>query len=222
MEKATRYFRWQYELVRPHVGKRVLEIGCGVGNFTRVLLDREFVVGIDIDEGVLQIHRERFKAHSHVLAHRLDSASTEFARLASYKPDSVVCLNVLEHIEDDGAVLGNMRRVLPRGGTATLIVPAFQALFGPIDQRLGHYRRYSKTMLRNLAHATGFSVVHLRYMNFVGFFGWWLNARVLRRTEQSEGQIAIFDSMIVPSQAALEKRIEPPCGQSIFTVLSRE
>ena len=75
--------------------------------------------------------------------------------------------------------------------------------------------------MRGLAERTGFRVAQLRYMNIVGFFGWWVNARVLRKTEQSEGQIALFDKMIVPLQAAMERWIEPPCGQSIFAVLEK-
>jgi len=221
MEKAVRYFEWQYRMVEPHLGRRVLEIGCGMGNFTRVLVDRECVVGIDIDEGVLAEHRTRFRKRDNVVAHRMDSVDSAFFSLARYRPDSVVCLNVLEHIEDDVAALANMNSVLQPGGRAVLIVPAFQSLFGPIDHKLGHYRRYSKQMMRGLAERTGFRVAQLRYMNIVGFFGWWVNARVLRKTEQSEGQIALFDKMIVPLQAAMERWIEPPCGQSIFAVLEK-
>jgi SAM-dependent methyltransferase len=151
----------------------------------------------------------------------MDSVDPAFFSLARYRPDSVVCLNVLEHIEDDVAALANMNSVLQPGGRAVLIVPAFQSLFGPIDHKLGHYRRYSKQMMRGLAERTGFRVAQLRYMNIVGFFGWWVNARVLRRTEQSEGQIALFDKAIVPLQAAMERWIEPPCGQSIFAVLEK-
>jgi SAM-dependent methyltransferase len=221
MEKAQNYFQWQYDMVAPHLGRRILEIGCGMGNFTRVLLDRECVVGIDIDEGVLEAHRERFKDRPHVTAHQMDSTSSDFATLGRYKPDSVVCLNVLEHIEDHRGALANMHSVLQPGGHAILLVPAFKSLYGPIDHKLGHYRRYSKGMMRDLARETGFRVVRLRYMNIVGFVGWWFNARVLPRTEQSEGQIAIFDKLVVPVQAAIEKAIEPPCGQSIFAVLEK-
>jgi ubiquinone/menaquinone biosynthesis C-methylase UbiE len=222
MEKATRYFQWLCRLVSPYVGKRVLEIGCGMGNFTRVLPDRECVVGIDIDEGVLKVHHERFRDREHVAAYRMDSTSSDFSMLERYRPDSVVCLNVLEHIEDDRLALANMQSVLQPGGRAVLIVPAFQSLFGPIDQKLGHYRRYSKSMLRDLAEQTGFRVMRLRYMNLIGFFGWWFNARVSKRTEQSEAQIAVFDSLVVPIQAAIEALIEPPWGQSIFTVLEKQ
>jgi len=108
---------------------------------------------------------------------------------------------------------------LPSGGAAVLIVPAFGALHGPIDERLGHYRRYSKRSLAQAARDAGFRPRVLRYMNSVGFLGWWLNARVLRRTEQSTAQIRIFDSIVVPVLSRVERVIEPPAGQSILAVL---
>src|SRR4051812_28564505 len=88
MEKAVRYFEWQFRMVEPHLGQRVLEIGCGMGNFTRVLADRECVVGIDIDEGVLAAHQERFQGRDNIVAQRMDSNSPEFSSLARYRPDS--------------------------------------------------------------------------------------------------------------------------------------
>ena len=95
-------------------------------------------------------------------------------------------MNVLEHVRDDVCALRNMAAVLPAGGKAVLIVPAFEALYGPIDRNLGHYRRYSKKGLRELAAAAGFEVKTLRYMNSVGCIGWWINAKLLKRTAQSE------------------------------------
>jgi hypothetical protein len=111
-----------------------------------------------------------------------------------------------------------MHPVLAPGGNL-LIVPAFESLRAPIDERLGHYRRYSKTSLERLAAQAGFKVRHMRCLNSIGFFGGWLNARVLRRTAQSETQIGIFDSLLAPIPSRLEARVEPPFGQSIFAVL---
>jgi hypothetical protein len=84
---------------------------------------------------------------------------------------------------------------------------------------LGHYRRYSKKSLRKTAEQAGFKAEKLRYMNSIGSFGWWVNSHILKRTEQSESQIAFFDAKIVPVLAALEKWVEPPFGQSLFAVL---
>jgi hypothetical protein len=112
-----------------------------------------------------------------------------------------------------------MAAVLPVGGRIVLIVPAFPSLYGPIDGLLGHYRRYSKKSLREGAERAGLIPESLRYMNSVGFFSWWFNAHILKRTEQSESQILFFDSTIVPLLASVENRVRPPFGQSLFAVL---
>jgi hypothetical protein len=133
----------------------------------------------------------------------------------------VVCLNVLEHVEDDELALKHMHAVLPDGGRAVLIVPAFASLFGPIDRLLGHYRRYSRGAILRLAGATGFRVTTLHYMNSVGCLAWWANARIFRRIEQSETQIKLFDRWIVPPMRRAEALLPPPFGQSLFIVLEK-
>jgi hypothetical protein len=102
-----------------------------------------------------------------------------------------------------------------------LIVPAFQSLYGPIDERLGHFRRYTKKSLTRVAERAGFRPAVLRYMNSFGFFGWWFNAHVAKKTAQSETQIAVFDTLVVPVLSRLESLLEPPVGQSIFAVLHK-
>jgi SAM-dependent methyltransferase len=220
MRLAVNYFDWQARLVLPHVGRRVIEIGCGLGNFTRYMLDREIIVGIDIEPACAQQWRRAFPEHTHLLGAAMDATDPAFLELARYRPDTVVCLNVLEHIEDDVTALRHMHAVLPPGGRALLIVPAYESLYGPIDFQLGHYRRYSVRPFGRLAESLGFRP-RLRYMNMVGCLGWWINAKILRRSEQSEHQIRFFDSVVVPVLSRLEAAIPPPFGQSIFAVLEK-
>lgn len=221
MSRATNYFDWQADLVLPELGRRVIEIGCGMGNFTRLLLDRELVVALDCERECVEKIRTRFPALANLEAFTMDGADPRFRDLRRFAPDSCVCLNVLEHIENDQAALDNMSAVLPRGGKAILLVPAHMALFGPIDRHLGHFRRYTKTMLRDRAAEAGFAVQKLRYMNFVGFFGWWANARLFSREEQSEAQIELFDKRIVPVMRRLESIVAPPIGQSLLAILEK-
>lgn len=221
MTKAKRYFAWQSAVSKAALGQRVLEVGCGLGNFTEQLLDRQLVVGIDIDSQCVALHRERFAAYPNVRQMVLDAQDPAFLDLRRERIDSIACLNVLEHIEDDRLTLSRFAAVLPPGGRVVLLVPAFRALYGPIDANLGHYRRYTKRSLADTATAAGLRPKTLRFMNVVGFFGWWVNAKVLRRQEQSGGQIEVFDRFIVPVQAALERWIPPPVGQSIFAVLEK-
>ena len=124
--------------------------------------------------------------------------------LASFQPDSCVCLNVLEHIQDDRKALSNMASILAPGGVIVLLVPAFAGLYGPIDRNLGHYRRYSRQLLERLSAATGLRIKASYYVNSVGFFGWWANAHIFRREAQSEAQIRAFDDFVVPFLSGLE------------------
>jgi SAM-dependent methyltransferase len=222
MQVASRYFQWQYDLAKERIGRRVLEVGCGVGNVTSVLQDRDLVVGIDVEPECVKERARRFSGKANIISACLDVLDPAFLELASYRFDSVVCLNVLEHVRDDAKALMHMRAVLEPGGSVILIIPAFESLYGPIDRNLGHFQRYSKRHLGELARSLGFDVAVAHYMNFVGFFGWWFNARILRRTEQSEDQIRLFDSCVVPILSIAERLVHPPCGQSIFAVLRKQ
>jgi SAM-dependent methyltransferase len=221
MQRAGRYFQWQADLAAGAVGRRVVEVGCGLGNFTGHLLDRELVVATDVEPCCTARLAARFPGRANLAIHTADVLSPEFASLARYEPDSVVCLNVLEHVVDDALALRQMGGLLKPGGRVALIVPAFPALYGPIDRRLGHYRRYTRASIARLARETGFRVAALRYMNSVGCVGWWVNARILRRTEQSEAQIRLFDRWIVPPMRQAEAMVPPPFGQSLFAVLEK-
>ena len=221
MTRARNYFAWQNRLVTRELGQRVVEIGCGVGNFTRMLLDRELVIALDIEPECVEELIERFPNRSNLHAFASDGNSPDFRRLAEHRPDSCVCLNVLEHIEDDLRALEGMRSILIPGGVVVLLVPAFQALYGPVDRNLGHYRRYSRSGIIRLAREAGLRVKRIRYLNTVGFCGWWVNAHILKREAQSEGQIEFFDRYIVPVMSRVEAVIKPFFGQSLFVVLEK-
>ncbi len=220
MTQAKRYFDWQSELSKAQLGRRVLEVGCGLGNFTERLLDRDLVVGVDIDPNCIQHHQARFSGQPHIHSEVLDALDPAFLELRHQGIDSIVCLNVLEHIEQDVTVLQRMQRVLPPGGRVVLMVPAFMALYGPIDHHLGHYRRYTRASLIETAARARLRPRLLHYMNTIGFFGWWLNSK-MQRQEQSEAQIATFDNYVVPVMARVEGWVRPPFGQSLFAVLEK-
>jgi ubiquinone/menaquinone biosynthesis C-methylase UbiE len=221
MTAAKRYFAWQNRLASQEAGSRIVEVGCGIGNFTTTLADRELVVALDVEPSCIEQHRRRFLNLGNIQSQVIDACAPEFRSLASHRPDSVFCLNVLEHIEDDFLALSNMASILASKGKIILIVPAFPALYGPIDANLGHYRRYGKRDLAALADRAGLNVVTFKYMNSIGFFGWWINAKVFPRQAQSESQILFFDWAIVPVMSRLESLVPPPFGQSIFAVLEK-
>lgn len=221
MTRARNYLAWQRRLVTQELGRRVVEVGCGLGNFTEMLLDRDMVIAVDAEPGCTARLKQRYPDRNNLLVFTCDAGSPAFAHLAAFHPDSCVCLNVLEHIHDDGGALQAMASILAPGGVIVLLVPAFQALYGPIDRNLGHHRRYNRRSLVRLAEAAGLRVRKVRYMNLLGLFGWWVNSHILRREAQSEGQIGIFDRYLVPLLSRLEDWVGPPFGQSLFAVLEK-
>lgn len=221
MTRAKNYFAWQSRLAARELGQRVVEVGCGVGNFTATLLDREAVIAVDNDPACLLRVRDRFPNRPNLHVFPGDASDDAFLDVARFQPDSCVCLNVLEHIEDDEKALRHMASVIAPGGVVVLLVPAFPALYGPIDCNLGHWRRYRRGALARLAETAGLHLRRAHYMNTVGFFGWWMNARLLRRDTQSTGQIEVFDRLLVPLMSRLEAAVPPPFGQSIFAVMEK-
>ncbi len=223
MAHAKNYFAWQSRLVAPELGRRVVEVGCGLGNFTRTLLDREAVIALDVERDCIERLVERYPNRPNLHAFVCDAGSDEFAGLARFRPDSCVCLNVLEHIADDRKALAAMASILAPGGAIVLLAPAFQALYGPIDWNLGHYRRYSRASISRASPKQPMLNAHckLHYVNFAGFFGWWLNSHVFRREAQSEGQIQVFDGAWISDPVAVRGLARPPFGQSLFAVLRK-
>jgi len=221
MAKAKNYFAWQGHLVRPEIGQRVIEVGCGTGNFTGKLLDCEAVVALDAEPLCIRRLLERYRQRPNVQAYPFDVTSPLFHELARFRPDSCVCLNVLEHIEDDLQAVRAMASVLAPGGSLVLLLPAFPALRGPIDRNLGHFRRYRKRDVQALAKAAGLRIRKVHFINFIGFFGWWANARVFRLQIHPEWQIAFFDRLVAPVLSRAEAVVHPPFGQSLFAVFEK-
>jgi glycosyltransferase involved in cell wall biosynthesis/ubiquinone/menaquinone biosynthesis C-methylase UbiE len=204
MAKLTRYQDWIWQAIAPHVGNRVLEVGAGIGNMTRVLYGRDLIVATDVELPYLHILRNRFARNPTIRVEKLDLNGDDYLALKQYEFDTVVCLNVLEHIENDEAALQRLYDVLVPGGKLALFVPADQKLFGTIDTQVGHYRRYSREELTRVIEAAGFTTEKVTYQNVFGRFGWWLNGRVFKRTHLPAGQSRMFD-LAVP----ILRRIEP-------------
>jgi SAM-dependent methyltransferase len=221
MAKARNYFAWQSRMVMKELGQRVIEVGCGIGNFTGMLLDREIVVAVDIEAQCIEQLHVRYQGRPNLRAYCVDAAGSSFVDLARFRPDSFVCLNVLEHIAEDRKALSAMAGMLSPGGVIVLLVPAFEALYGPLDYNLGHYRRYTRKSIVELAESVGLTVQRAHYINAAGFFGWWANSKIFRREAQSPKQIAFFDRFVIPVMCRIEGGISPPFGQSLFAVLQK-
>ena len=194
MEGLAAYNRWLHDRFDAFLGKRVLEVGSGVGNQTRYFANRERVVASDIEPHYLRELRRRFEDSENVrvASFVFPLGDSERADLRDERIDSIVCMNVLEHIEQDGPTLRDFAAVLPPGGRLVLLVPALPALYGTLDVELNHFRRYDKAGLAKLVTDSGFEVKDIRFLNRPGVFGWWLNSRLLRRKVLPKGQLSAF------------------------------
>jgi hypothetical protein len=130
-----------------------------------------------------------------------------------------VAINVLEHFEDDAAILTLLSRSVRPGGTIVLWVPAFQALYGDFDRRVGHFRRYTPATLRQAAQRAGLGVEVSRPVNLLGGLAWWAAVRLGRAGTPKAGMVSLYDSVLVPMTKVLDRALPIPFGQSVLGVL---
>ena len=222
MSRAPNYQRWQFQMVAPFLSGEVLEVGGGIGNFTPQLARvAQFVTSLEPNEYCFNLLREKIAPLKNAAAYRVTVETLGQVVPAGKQFDAIVLMNVLEHIKDDLGVLRELKRHLAPAGRIVVLVPAGQWAFGPMDTRLGHFRRYTKTGARPLVAELGLELEKIRYYNFVGIWGWWWNARFGRRQTQSDAQIRLFDGWIVPVLSRVEKYVLPPVGQSLLFVARR-
>jgi len=197
LSEAPRFNRWMADTIRPYVGERVLEIGAGIGNLTRALLPRrKNYVATDIDSEHLARLATRFQHRPNLLIRYCDLANpSDFAEFPA-SMDSVICLNVLEHVENDMLGLHNIHSVLKPGGRAIILVPHGQDIFGTLDVALGHYQRYSHAELKTKMEQAGFRVERILDFNRISRPPWYVSGRILKRKTLGTGQMKIFDRFV--------------------------
>jgi len=217
LDDTKRYSAWITDMIAPHITGRILEVGAGRGTYSSFLADHGHLTALEPSEGNGEVLRERLKDRPNVVVVTAELDGT--AAPGSY--DTVVLLNVLEHIADDHRALGDIYEALAPGGKMVLWVPAFEALYGKFDQRIGHYRRYRRDELQALVHKVGFQRVAARYANLPGFFAWWLIVRVLGRSPSSGRLLSTYDRFFIPIVSRVERYIRPPIGQSLLVVAQR-
>ena len=219
MKKLHRYNQWIFSKFRPFLGRRVLEIGSGTGNITKFLLDRDLIIVTDVEPKYLTHLRNTFEKYRKFEIEHLDISGAEMEHYRSFHIDSVICFNVLEHVEQDETALRRIFSLLEPGGRLLLLVPSHPWLYGSIDKHLGHHRRYGKRELKNKLEAVGFKVVLMKYFNRIGILGWFLNSKVLGRKRLPSFQLKIYN-LLVPL-LKLEKFFPLPFGTSLLAVAEK-
>jgi len=225
LAKLEPYNRWLVGRFSHALGARVLEIGAGFGNVTRHLIEgdprgpvRELVVASDVDPVAVEYLKGTFRENTavRVASYRFPLTHAEKQEIQALGIDTVVCCNVLEHIEDDTSTLSDMFAVLRPEGRLILLVPALSWLYGTLDEQLRHFRRYEKTELVEKLGAAGFAIEDCRFVNRVGILGWYINGRVLRRRVLPRAQLQAF-KLLLPLLRREEKN-PPSTGMSLLAI----
>lgn len=203
LNRAPRFTRWMADVVRPHVGDRVLEIGAGIGNMSIHLMPRSIYWATDVNPYYLKYLETLRPTRPYMHVAYTDGVKAE-SYPAGQNFDTVVCLNVIEHVADDVGALRNICDALTDGGTAIVLVPFGPQLYGSLDEVLGHCRRYTEQQLAEVAQEAGFRVERILKFNRPGVPAWWLNGKVLRRQNFGMGQIRLLN-LLTP----IFRRIDP-------------
>lgn len=219
-----RYRKWIFETIAPYLGKEILEAGCGNGNLSSMILTKPDILrftGVDHDALLCdQLRHSLMNLSSEWSVIHSALESPEFAQLEEKPYDTIVCLNVLEHIQDDVAMLKTFNRLLKPGGRLILLVPAFQWLYGTIDAAIHHYRRYGQKDIAHKLKAANLATLVNRPFNLFGIPAWIWHGKILKLSVHHHGEMRSWDKW-VPLLSRVENTIRPPIGLSFFVVAEK-
>ena len=230
---ARNYQRWVFESVRPYLGRRILEVGSGIGNMSQWLPADELLVLTETDPGLVKLLRERAPAYfgrrlPNVQVHELSAGAPAGGGFEQYGLDTIVSFNVLEHIEDDRAALAQLAEAL-RASHAPVrrlvsFVPAHSWALSDLDRYYGHFRRYSSRRIRETSREIApEAALTMTPFNALGLVGWVWSTMVLRRTAIDARSVRAYDAICRYTHAAddlLCRTLRYPFGQSYVWVLS--
>ena len=215
------YYDWILESFRPYLEGHGIEFGAGRGTVSQRLLPHLHRLDlVEPSANLVAELRRRFAGDDRVriVPDTFESASES---IPDGSRDTAVSVNVLEHMEDDSKVLGEIARILRPGGHLLLFVPALRFLFSELDRTIGHFRRYHLKELRQLVLNAGLDVVAARYFDLLGVIPWWLINTIGRRTTFSPRLADIYDGLGVPFTRAIERLVAPPFGKNIILIARR-
>lgn len=218
MQKATNYNQWTFELFCEYIRGDVLEVGCGVGSFTKLIDDHgnfDSLYSIDISQPAIDfIKTKKFK--NKIKIECIDLINAE----GSY--DFILCMNVMEHVEDDKNFFRKLTGLLKKNGVLFLLVPSHMFLYSNFDKAAGHFKRYAKKDMNSAGLPSGIKLIDQYYFNMIGALGYWAVYKALKSgsINDTEGEIGLFDKYIVP----FSKKILPlkaPFGISLISIYKK-
>lgn len=218
MQKATNYNQWTFDLFKEFIHGDVLEVGCGVGSFTKLIVEQssfDSLYSIDISEPAIEFMKEK-TLPANVTLECIDLIDVN----GSF--DFIVCMNVMEHVEDDKAFFAKLLSMLKKGGVLFLLVPSHKFLYSNFDVAAGHFKRYTKAMMNGFALPDGVKLLKMFYFNFIGALGYWAVYKALKsgNINDTEGEIGLFDKYVVPFSRKFLP-LSMPLGISLISIYSR-
>ena len=218
MSQAQHYNSWLFNMIKPWLKGSVAEVGAGVGNFVGFFLKSQLTItAIDINPTYLQ---RLSRTHQKVTTFQFDLESSSVPTSLLNRFDTVVSLNVLEHLPNISRALKNISAMLKPGGLAIILVPTFNFAYSPLDKNLGHVKRYSIGQIRDLTNRAGFQEIKSFYINPIGLLGWFIIGKILKRGTIPPTSVRIFDMVFRPV-LWLEKYLHFPFGLSLITVVQK-
>ncbi len=218
---AHNYHAWIARRFAPFLGTRIVEAGAGIGSFAAKLRSAAPTAHFTLVEPAANNHPHLAARHAgdprvRTLRGYLEDAGEP------QSADTVVAVNVLEHVSDDAAFLATAHRLLAPGGHLCLYVPALPALYGTLDETFEHHRRYTRAALGAKLRAAKLRPLRIAYTNLPGVAAWWVSGTLLRRRTLTPRAVRLYDRWMIPWIAALERAWSPPLGQSLIAVARRE
>lgn len=220
MSFAVNYHRWILSIFAPYLGARVVEVGAGTGSFSELLLEQrlESLSLVEPSTAMYQQLCSRMAESPNVKTYN-DVFENVAGQIRSVeRPDSIIYVNVLEHIADDVHELNVIHKTLDAGGRVFIFVPALRWLHGSYDRAINHFRRYTRTELEKKCVASGFKVIASRYFDLFGVLPWWVKYKVLQSNNMEPGAVRFYDQRVVPIARTLESSVTPPIGKNVLLI----
>ena len=215
LARARRLRAWMYDQYGDGARGRVAEVGPGLGTFSERLLASqiESLHLVEPDPSFAELLERRFGDDPRVTLARESLPDAPSLRNGHRGLDFIVCQNVLEHVEDDGAALATLADALNPGGQLAMILPAGPRLYGSLDESYGHYRRYTPERVQALVSQAGLELEHVRPFNLLGVAGWWARNLVGAKS-LGGGSLRAYERLLTIWRP-LEDRLRPPVGLSL-------
>lgn len=222
---AINYHKWIVDEFRPFLGNHFLEVGAGTGLFSELLLQEnpQTLSLVEPSKMFDFLKRNISQLTTETSISFYQSIFTEVADIIAeqQRPDSIVYVNVLEHIEDDLTEMKTVYRTLKKGGRCFIFVPALMSLYGKFDRSIGHFRRYTKIELENKCKAAGFNIIKSKYVDLAGIIPWYAKYKILKSDSLDSRSVNLYDRIVVPVIRKFEKFIRVPIGKNLLIIVEK-